>query len=157
LLQPKKDQKNSAKMPHRIRIYTDGACRGNPGPGGYGAILLYKEHQKKISGGEKETTNNRMELRGAIEALKTLKKSSEIILHTDSKYVMDGIMKWITNWKKNGWRTADRKAVKNADLWQELDVEVEKHQIEWIWVKGHSGNHYNEIVDELAREAAEKF
>lgn len=144
-------------MPHRIRIYTDGACLGNPGRGGYGAILLYKEHQKKISGSEKETTNNRMELRGAIEALRTLKKPSDIILHTDSKYVMDGIMKWISNWKKNGWRTADRKPVKNADLWQDLDIEVEKHKIEWIWVKGHSGNHFNEIVDELAREAAEKI
>lgn len=144
-------------MPHRIRIYTDGACLGNPGRGGYGAILLYKEHQKKISGSEKETTNNRMELRGAIEALRTLKKPSEIILHTDSKYVMDGIMKWISNWKKNGWRTADRKPVKNSDLWQDLDLEVEKHKIEWIWVKGHSGNHFNEIVDELAREAAEKL
>ncbi len=144
-------------MPHRIRIYTDGACLGNPGRGGYGAILLYKEHQKKISGSEKETTNNRMELRGAIEALRTLKKPSEIILHTDSKYVMDGIMKWISNWKKNGWRTADRKPVKNSDLWQDLDLEVAKHKIEWVWVKGHSGNHFNEIVDELARVAAEKL
>ncbi len=143
-------------MPNRIRIYTDGACLGNPGRGGYGAILIYKEHQKKISGHEKETTNNRMELRGAIEALKTLKKPSEVILHTDSKYVMDGMMKWIANWKKNGWKTSDRKAVKNADLWQELDIEAEKHNIEWVWVKGHSGNHFNEMADELAREAAEK-
>jgi ribonuclease HI len=144
-------------MPHRIRIYTDGACLGNPGRGGYGAILLYKEHQKKISGSEKETTNNRMEMRGAIEALRTLKKPSEIILHTDSKYVMDGITKWIINWKKNNWRTTDRKAVKNADLWQELDIEVAKHQIEWVWVKGHAGNHYNELVDEIARKAAESI
>jgi ribonuclease HI len=143
-------------MDNRIHIYTDGACLGNPGRGGYGAILIYKQHQKKICGSEKETTNNRMEMRAAIEALRTLKKSSDIILYTDSKYVMDGITKWIANWKKNNWRTADRKPVKNSDLWQELDVEVSKHKIEWVWVKGHAGNHFNEIVDELARKAAEE-
>lgn len=140
-----------------IEIYTDGACLGNPGPGGWGAILLYGEHQKKISGSEAETTNNRMELRGAIEALKLLKKPSELVLHTDSKYVIEGITKWILGWKKNSWRTADRKAVKNMDLWQELDEEAQKHKIDWKWVKGHSGNHFNEIVDELARKAAESL
>ena len=143
-------------MDNKIKIYTDGACLGNPGRGGWGAILLYKEHQKKISGHEKETTNNRMEMRAVIEALRSLKKSAPAIIYTDSKYVMDGITKWIFNWKKNNWRTADRKPVKNADLWQELDEEVVKHQLEWVWVKGHAGNHYNEMVDELARAAAEK-
>jgi len=139
---------------NKIEIYTDGACLGNPGRGGYGAILMYKHHKKEISGSEKETTNNRMELRAVIEGLKSLKKSSEVIIYTDSKYVMDGIMKWISNWKKNGWRTADRKPVKNSDLWQDLEIEVEKHKIEWVWVKGHAGNHFNELVDELARKAA---
>jgi ribonuclease HI len=141
-------------MSDKIEIYTDGACLGNPGRGGWGAILIYKEHQKKIFGGEKETTNNRMELRAVIEALSALKKSSKINLYTDSTYVKDGITKWIHGWKKNGWRTADRKPVKNSDLWQSLETETAKHQIEWIWVKGHSGNHFNEIVDELARQGA---
>lgn len=145
------DKKNSI-----VEIYTDGACLGNPGRGGWGAILLYNEHQKKISGHEKESTNNRMELKAVIEALRHLKKSAEAIIYTDSKYVMDGITKWIFNWKKNSWRTADRKPVKNSDLWKELDEEVAKHKIKWVWVKGHAGNHYNEIVDELARDAAEK-
>lgn len=144
-------------MDNKIKIYTDGACLGNPGRGGWGAILIYNEHQKKISGGEKDTTNNRMEMRAVIEALKMLKKSAPATIYTDSKYVMDGITKWIFSWKKNSWRTADRKPVKNADLWQELDEEVSKHQIEWIWVKGHAGNHYNELVDELARKAAENI
>lgn len=139
-----------------VEIYTDGACLGNPGRGGWGAILLYNEHQKKISGHEPDTTNNRMELKAVIESLRHLKKSAEAIVYTDSKYVLEGITKWIFNWKKNSWRTADRKPVKNADLWQELDAEVAKHKIKWVWVKGHAGNHYNEIVDELAREAAEK-
>lgn len=138
-----------------VEIYTDGACLGNPGRGGWGAVLIYKEHQKKISGKEAETTNNRMELRAAIEALKLLKKSSKIKLHTDSKYVLEGITKWIIGWKKNGWRSADRKPVKNLDLWQELDTEASRHEIKWVWVKGHAGNHFNEIADSLAREAAE--
>lgn len=142
-------------MSETIEIYTDGACLGNPGRGGWGAILIYKENQKKIKGGEKETTNNRMELRAVIEALRVLKKSAKINLYTDSTYVKDGITKWIHGWKKNGWRTANRKPVKNSDLWQELETETIKHKIEWIWVKGHSGNHYNEIVDVLAREGAE--
>lgn len=144
-------------MSEKIQIYTDGACLGNPGKGGWGAILIYKEHQKKIFGGEKETTNNRMEIQAVIEALKALKKSSKIIIYTDSTYVKDGITKWISAWKKNGWRTANRKPVKNSDLWQLLESETIKHQIEWIWVKGHSGNHFNEIVDKLAREGAESI
>ena len=142
-------------MTSEIEIYTDGACLGNPGRGGWGAVLLYKEHRKEISGKERESTNNRMEMRAVIEALKTLKKSSEVTIYTDSKYVLDGITKWIFGWKKNGWRTADKKPIKNIDFWQELDAEVAKHQIKWVWVKGNAGNHFNEIADELARKAAE--
>lgn len=138
-----------------IEIYTDGACLGNPGRGGWGSVLLYKEHRKEISGNEKLSTNNRMELRAVIEGLKILKKLSEVTIYTDSKYVMDGITKWIFNWKKNGWKSSDKKLVKNVDLWQELDVEVAKHQIKWVWVKGHNGNKFNEIADSLARNAAE--
>jgi ribonuclease HI len=144
------------KKDSTIEIYTDGACLGNPGRGGWGAVLIYNEHQKKISGNERESTNNRMELRAPIEALRLLKKPSEITLYTDSKYVLEGITKWIFNWKKNGWKTADKKPIKNVELWQELDAEVAKHKINWKWVKGHSGNHFNEMVDELARDAAEK-
>jgi len=118
---------------------------------------MFKENQKKICGGSKETTNNRMEIQAVIEALKVIKKPSEIIINTDSKYVMDGITKWINGWKKNGWRTADRKAVKNSELWQELDIESSKHSIEWRWVKGHSGDKYNDIADELARSGIEKL
>ena len=140
----------------KIEIYTDGACLGNPGRGGWGAILLYKEHRKEISGNEMDSTNNRMEMRAVIESLKSLKKPSEITLFTDSKYVMDGITKWIFSWKKNGWKSADKKPVKNIDLWQELDAQVARHEITWTWVKGHSGNHFNEIADELARSAAER-
>jgi ribonuclease HI len=119
-------------------------------------VLLYKEHRKEISGKNPQTTNNRMELCAAIEALKTLKKPTEIIIYTDIKYVMDGITKWIFGWKKNGWKGSDKKPIKNLDLWQMLDLEVVKHRIEWIWVKGHSGNHFNEIADQLARVAAEE-
>lgn len=140
-------------MSDLIEIYTDGACSGNPGRGGFGAVLLYKQHRKEISGSEKETTNNRMELRAAIEALKLLKKSSEVKIYTDSKYVMDGITKWIFGWKKNGWKAADKKPVKNVDLWQELDSEVAKHKTTWIWVRGHNGNYFNEVADKLARDA----
>jgi ribonuclease HI len=136
----------------KIEIYTDGACSRNPGPGGWGAVLLYKEHEKRISGGEKDSTNNRMELRAVSEALKTLKKPSEIKVYTDSKYVMDGITKWIFGWKKNGWKTADKKPIKNIEFWQDLDAEVARHKIEWIWVKGHSGNRFNEVADQLARD-----
>jgi len=141
----------------KIEIYTDGACSGNPGPGGWGAVLLYKEHEKRISGGEKDSTNNRMELRAVSEALKTLKKPSELTVYTDSKYVMDGITKWIFSWKKNGWKTANKKPIKNIEFWQDLDAEVARHKIEWIWVKGHSGNRFNEVADQLARDAVEKF
>jgi ribonuclease HI len=148
---------NSKSPQDKIVIYTDGACSGNPGKGGWGAILMFKEHEKKISGGLKETTNNQMEIRAVIEALKSIKKPSEIIINTDSKYVMDGITKWINGWKKNGWRTAERKPVKNSELWQELDEEVGKHRIEWRWVKGHSGNKYNDIADELARDGIAKI
>lgn len=137
-----------------IEIYTDGACSGNPGPGGWAAILLHKEHRKEIYGCESQTTNNRMELKAVIEALKKLKKPSEITLNTDSKYVMEGATKWMFNWKKNNWRTADKKPVKNVELWQDLDVEIQRHKIQWIWVKGHSGNLMNEEVDVLARNAA---
>jgi ribonuclease HI len=141
----------------KIEIYTDGACSGNPGPGGWGAVLLYKEHEKRISGGEKDSTNNRMELRAVSEALKTLKKPGELIVYTDSKYVMDGITKWIFSWKKNGWKTANKKPIKNIEFWQDLDEEAARHKIEWVWVKGHSGNRFNEVADQLARDAVEKF
>ncbi len=136
----------------KIEIYTDGACSGNPGPGGWGAVLLYREHKKEIFGGEASTTNNRMEMKAVIEALKAVKKSAQVVLYIDSQYVKDGMTKWIFSWKKNGWRNANRKTIKNMDLWQELDIEVSRHNIEWIWVKGHSGNHYNEIADQLARK-----
>lgn len=142
-------------MKDKIEIYTDGSCLGNPGNGGWAAILLYKEHQKKISGGKENTTNNQMELQAVIEALKALKRPSEIIIYTDSQYVKNGLTMWITNWKRNGWRTADKKPVKNLELWQELDFESAKHQITWHWVKAHAGNKYNEIVDKLARSEAE--
>ena len=138
-------------MTDKIEIYTDGACSGNPGAGGWGAVLLYKEHIKKISGGEKDTTNNRMELKAVIESLHAVKKSAaEIIVYTDSKYVQNGIMEWIHGCKKNGWKNAAKKPIKNVDLWMELDAEAAKHKIEWKWVKGHSGNKYNEMADELA-------
>jgi len=134
----------------KIIIYTDGACSGNPGPGGWGALLIYDDHQKEIMEGAFDTTNNRMELTAAIEALNALKHACFVTLHTDSTYVKDGITKWIDNWKKNGWRTAAKKPVKNADLWQLLDEAVKLHEIEWCWVKGHNGDEGNERADELA-------
>lgn len=137
----------------KIEIYTDGACSGNPGPGGWGAVLLYKGHKKEISGNKKDTTNNQMEMLGVINALKCLKKKSDIIIYTDSKYVLEGITKWIFNWKKNNWKSSTKKEVKNCQLWIELDAQTSKHNIKWVWVKGHSGNKYNEIADELARNA----
>ncbi len=140
-------------MPKPVTIYTDGACSGNPGPGGWGALLIYGDHEKELSGGEAETTNNRMELKAVIEALHALKTDCEIKLYTDSTYVKDGITSWIHNWKKNGWKTANKKPVKNADLWQELDAVQRTHTIEWHWVKGHDGHPENERVDTLAREA----
>ena len=136
-----------------IEIYTDGACRGNPGPGGWGALLIAGELRKELSGAETLTTNNRMELTGAIEALRALRKPSRVTLHTDSKYVCTGIEEWLPQWKRRDWRTADRKPVKNVDLWQALDEVRQPHVITWKWVKGHSGNVGNEHVDQLANAA----
>lgn len=138
-----------------IEIYTDGACKGNPGPGGWGAWLRSGDKEKELYGGELDTTNNRMELLAAIEALAALKGPSEVKLHTDSKYLKDGIQSWIANWKKNGWKTAAKKPVKNADLWQRLDQLVVLHNISWAWVKGHSGNFGNEKADDLANKGVE--
>jgi ribonuclease HI len=136
-----------------IEIYTDGACRGNPGPGGWGALLIAGDLRKELSGAETHTTNNRMELMGAIEALRALRKPSRVTLHTDSKYVCTGIEAWLPKWKQSGWRTADRKPVKNVDLWQALDAARQPHEVTWKWVKGHSGNAGNEHVDQLANAA----
>ena len=138
-------------MSKLIEIWTDGACSGNPGPGGWGAVLLWGDHRKELYGGESETTNNRMDLMAAIEALNALKKPSKVRLHTDSVYVKDGLTKWIHGWKRNGWKTASKKPVKNKDLWQELDEACKRHDIEWRWVKGHDGDEGNERADELAR------
>jgi len=138
-----------------IDIYTDGACKGNPGPGGWGAWLRSGNKEKELFGGELDTTNNRMELLAAIEALAALKGPSDVKLHTDSKYLKDGIQSWIANWKKNGWKTAAKKPVKNADLWQRLDQLVALHNISWAWVKGHSGNFGNEKADDLANKGVE--
>ncbi len=140
----------------KVRIHTDGACSGNPGPGGWGALLEYNGTEKEIWGGETPTTNNRMELMGAIRALEALNKRSDVDLYTDSIYVRDGITKWIHNWKRNGWRTADRKPVKNAGLWQELDALIQRHDVAWHWVKGHSGHAENDRADELARRGLEE-
>lgn len=139
----------------KIAIYTDGSCLGNPGPGGYGAILVYKSHRKELSQGYKHTTNNRMELLACIVALEALNEGCEIDLTTDSQYVKNGINQWIHKWRRNGWKTADRKPVKNVDLWVRLDEQVNKHKLAWHWVKGHSGHPENERCDELARTAAE--
>ncbi len=136
-----------------VIIYTDGACRGNPGPGGWGALLLSGEHRKELKGGAPTTTNNRMELTAAIEALAALKKRCVVKLYTDSQYVRQGITEWIHQWKKREWRTADKKPVKNVDLWLALEAQIERHDIEWHWVKGHAGVPGNERADELANEA----
>jgi len=133
-----------------VQIYTDGACRGNPGIGGWGASLSYNGTHKEIYGGELETTNNRMELTAVIEALKILKQPSELTVNSDSKYVLSGINEWLPNWKKRNWKTASRKPVKNVDLWQQLDELIQPHAIKWVWVKGHSGNVGNDRADELA-------
>lgn len=138
-----------------VKIFTDGSCLGNPGPGGYGAVLIAGKHRKEISKGYTLTTNNRMELLGAIEALKTLNKPCSVDLTTDSQYVKNGINQWIHNWRKNGWKTAAKKPVKNADLWQALDQAIQPHELRWHWVKGHSGHPENERCDDLARAAAE--
>lgn len=135
-----------------VEIYTDGACSGNPGPGGWGALLLYGEHEKEITGGEFETTNNRMELMAAIQALNLLKRPCKVILYTDSTYVKNGITEWIDGWKAKGWKTAAKKPVKNADLWQALDTAASRHNIDWRWVKGHAGNPENERADALANQ-----
>ena len=136
-----------------VEIYTDGACRGNPGPGGWGALLSSGEHEKELSGAEALTTNNRMELTAVIRALEALKRPSEVRIFTDSEYVRRGITEWVRNWKARGWKTADRKPVKNQDLWERLDALAAGHKIEWRWVKGHSGVPGNERVDRLANEA----
>ncbi|WP_327089970.1 ribonuclease HI [Nonomuraea sp. NBC_01738] len=134
-----------------VEVFTDGACRGNPGPGGWGAILRYGRHERELRGGEPETTNNRMELMAAIMALETLTRDSVVRLHTDSTYVRNGIMRWLPGWKRNGWLTAAKEPVKNADLWRRLEAAAGRHEVEWLWVKGHSGHPGNERADELAR------
>jgi ribonuclease HI len=141
----------------RVSIWTDGACSGNPGPGGWGAVLRYNGHERELSGGEAETTNNRMELRAAIEALSALKRACNVDLYTDSQYVRGGITGWLANWKRNGWKTSDRKPVKNEDLWRELDAARHRHEIAWHWVKGHAGHPENERADELARSGMAPF
>jgi ribonuclease HI len=137
----------------KVEIYTDGACRGNPGPGGWAALLLAGEHEREISGAEAATTNNRMELTAVIRALEALKRPIDGAIYTDSQYVRQGVLEWMPNWKARGWKTADKKPVKNQDLWQTLDALVAKHRLEWHWVKGHSGNVGNERVDALANRA----
>jgi ribonuclease HI len=136
-----------------IEIFTDGACSGNPGPGGWGAILRWNGHEKELSGGERATTNNRMELTAAIRALEALKGPGVVTIHTDSKYVMDGLTKWLPKWKRNGWKTADKKPVKNGDLWRALEDACSRHDVKWRWVRGHDGHEENERADALARGA----
>ena len=140
-----------------VEIYTDGACSGNPGPGGWGAILIWGDHRKELKGGEPLTTNNRMELMAAIAALEALKTGVEADLYTDSAYVRNGISSWIHGWKRNGWRTADKKPVKNMELWQRLDTALARHKVTWHWIKGHAGHPENERADELAREGMAAF
>ncbi|UIJ44541.1 ribonuclease HI [Sphingomonas cannabina] len=140
-------------LPH-VEIATDGACKGNPGPGGWGAVLRFNGKEKELSGGERLTTNNRMELTAAIRGLEALTRPCRVTLSTDSRYVMDGLTKWIHGWQRNGWRTADKKPVKNAELWQELLAAAKPHKIDWIWVKGHAGHPDNERADRLASDAA---
>ena len=157
--QKRREKPHAAIIPDmkKTEIFTDGACRGNPGPGGWGALLRFQEHEKELSGYEEDTTNNRMELMAIIQALEALKRPCQIELSTDSKYVMQGITQWIHNWKKNGWKTANKKPVKNVDLWQRLDDATQKHQIHWRWVKGHSGHPDNERVDSLATTAIDRM
>ena len=144
-------------MQKTVEIYTDGSCLGNPGPGGYGIFMIYNGHEKEMSQGYKLTTNNRMEMLAAIVALESLTRECEVNLTTDSQYVKQGIESWITNWKKRGWLTSAKKPVKNVDLWKRLDKACSEHNVTWKWVKGHSGNKYNEIVDDLARDAADSI
>lgn len=141
------------ELPH-VEIATDGACKGNPGPGGWGALIRMGAREKELSGGEAQTTNNRMELTAAIEGLNALKRPCRVTLSTDSRYVMDGLTKWIHGWRRNGWKTADKKPVKNAELWQALCAAAEPHRVEWVWVKGHAGHPDNERADRLASDAA---
>ncbi|MBV2121049.1 MAG: ribonuclease HI [Candidatus Thiodiazotropha sp. (ex Ctena orbiculata)] len=144
-------------MTQLVELFTDGACKGNPGPGGWGVVLRYGDHEKQLYGGEATTTNNRMELLAVIKGLQQLKRSSRVAVTTDSQYVKNGITQWIHNWKKNGWKTAARKAVKNADLWQALDSEVKKHQVDWHCVKGHAGHPGNELADQLANKGIQEL
>ncbi|MFV2143433.1 ribonuclease HI [Isoptericola sp. G70] len=138
-----------------VEMWTDGACKGNPGLGGWGALLKSGEHAKELFGGEKLTTNNRMELTAVVEALRTLKQPSAVTVHTDSSYVMNGMKTWIAGWKRNGWTTSAKKPVKNVDLWQALDAEVARHQVSWVWVKGHAGDPGNERADQLANDGVD--
>jgi ribonuclease HI len=138
----------------RVALYTDGACKGNPGPGGWGAVLIYENREKDLWGGEPDTTNNRMELRAAIEGLSALKRGCDVDLYTDSQYVKNGINQWMAGWKRNGWKTAAKKPVKNVELWRQLDELVNSHQVHWHWVRGHTGNAGNERADELANRGA---
>ena len=140
-----------------VTIYTDGACSGNPGPGGWGALMQFGGNERELTGGEPDTTNNRMEMFAAIAALEALKRPCNVALHTDSTYLRDGITKWIINWKRNGWRTAAKKPVKNVDLWQRLDEAIKRHEIAWHWVKGHSGDPGNEAADALARQGLDAY
>jgi len=146
-----------ATGPGTVEIYTDGACRGNPGPGGWGVVLIAGRHRKTLHGGDRETTNNRMELTAAIEALNALKGRQRVILHTDSKYVMHGITEWMANWKRRGWKTSAKKPVKNQDLWVALDDAIARHEIQWKWVKGHDGNPGNEEADALANRGIDEL
>ncbi|MDX1796734.1 MAG: ribonuclease HI [Hydrogenovibrio sp.] len=142
---------------HEVEIFTDGGCRGNPGIGGWGALLRTGKHEKTLKGAERDTTNNRMELTAAIKALQALKKPCKVVLTTDSQYVKNGITQWLPNWKKNNWKTAAKKPVKNQDLWQALDAAIQTHQVEWAWVKGHAGHAENERADELANQAMDEL
>lgn len=144
-------------MTEQVEIFTDGACRGNPGPGGWGTLLRYGEHEKELCGGEPNTTNNRMELTAVIRGLEALKRASKVRVTTDSQYVKNGITQWIKNWKRNGWKTASRQPVKNADLWRELDGLVAQHQVSWAWVKGHAGHAENERADQLANRGIDEL
>jgi ribonuclease HI len=141
----------------QIEIFTDGACKGNPGPGGWGALLRYQGAEKTLRGAEPNTTNNRMELQAAISALAALKEPCRVTLSTDSQYLRKGITEWMSGWKRNGWKTADKKPVKNQDLWQALDLACARHQVQWLWVKGHSGHRENELADELANLAIQEM
>ncbi|OED45794.1 ribonuclease HI [Endozoicomonas sp. (ex Bugula neritina AB1)] len=144
-------------MSKLVELFTDGACKGNPGPGGWGVLLRYGDVEKKLYGGTKDTTNNRMELQAAIEGLKALKRHCAVRLTTDSVYVRDGITKWLSGWKRKNWKTASGKPVKNQDLWQLLDEQNQRHNVEWCWIKGHAGHRENEIADELACQGAEEY